>query len=146
MPRHDFDVFEATAIEVGAQQQGDLLGCEVGHQAEVDLGARDRGQDGLGTRAGVSGHDPADRAGRLEEMLLLELVPVQPAHEAGDPVDSQHALVVEGQTLQQRAVGRGGRAHRIHETVDRDLVGVVLQRRERPDQPPRRVRHDRREG
>src|SRR5436309_2566002 len=43
------------------------------------------------------------------------------------------------------AVGSGRRPHRVHETVDGDLVIAVLERRERPDEPPRRVRDDRSE-
>src|SRR5712691_7368011 len=126
-----------------AQERGDLLGCEIGHKTKVDLRARDRGQDGLRTGAGVARDHPADRARRLHEVFLLELVAFEAADESLYPVDAQHAALVEWEPFQELAVGGGRRSHRVHETVDGDLVARVLERRERPDQPPGRARDDR---
>src|SRR5438128_7419402 len=143
MTRPDLDVFEAATVEVCAQERGDLLGCEIGHKTKVDLCARDRGQDGLRTGAGVARDHPADRARRLQEVFLLELVAFEVAHESRDPVDAQHAALVEWESFQELSIGGGRRSYTLHETVDGDLVARVLERRERPDQPPGRVRDDR---
>src|SRR5438045_6810764 len=59
VPGDDLDVFKAAPIEMRAQEFGDLFGREIGDEAEVDLRAGDRGQNGLRTRSGVAGHDPA---------------------------------------------------------------------------------------
>src|SRR6184192_907783 len=76
---------------------------------------------------------------------VFEPVPVYPdtmphivhvTDKVRDPVDAQHAGLVERHALELRELGRAGIAHLIHEAVDRDLVALVLQRRERPDQTP----------
>ena len=77
-------------------------------------------------------------------MLSFELRTVHVTDKVRDPVDAQHAGLVERHALELRELGRAGIAHLIHEAVDRDLVALVLQRRERPDQTPGRVRNDRR--
>src|SRR5436309_522880 len=99
MAGDDFDVGESSTVEVGAEERRDLLGREIGHQPEVDLRARHGGQDGLRARAGVARNDPADRAGWLVKMLLLERGTGEAPNEALDPVDAQHGLLVERQAL-----------------------------------------------
>src|SRR5438093_6462204 len=78
-------------------------------------------------------------------MLPLELDPGEPSVEALDAVDAERRGLVEGQPLEQGQLGRARRADLVHEAIDRDLVALVLERRERPHQAPRRIRNDRRD-
>src|SRR5439155_1480190 len=78
-------------------------------------------------------------------MLPLELDPGKPSVEALDAVDPERRGLVEGQPLEQGQLGRARGADLVHEAIDRDLVAVVLERRERPHQAPRRIRNDRRD-
>ena len=78
-------------------------------------------------------------------MLPLELDPGEPSVEALDAVDAERRGLVEGQPLEQGQLGRARRADLVHEAIDRDLVALVLERRECPDEAPRRIGDDCRE-
>src|SRR3989475_12364510 len=78
-------------------------------------------------------------------MLPLELDPGKPSVEALDAVDPARGGLIEGPPLEQGQLGRARRADLVHEAIDRDLVALVLERRERPHQAPRWIRNDRRD-
>src|SRR5207248_10655303 len=102
MTRNDLDVAEPASIEVSAKEGRHLLGGEVGHEAKIDLRARERGKDGFRPGAGVAGDDPADRAGRLVEVLSLQRESTEPTDGSRNPVDAEHRTLVERQPLEER--------------------------------------------
>ena len=144
--RRDRDVAEAPLVEVLAEQVAHELGREVWHEPEVDLRARDGGEDRLRSRALVARCQAADRAGRLEEVAPLERGPGQAADEAVDAVDPLPAGLVERQPLEDGKIRSARLADTVHQPVDGDLVALVLQRGEGPHQAPCGVGHDPSDG
>src|SRR5437867_856094 len=82
--------------------------------------------------AGVTRDDPADRAGRLEEVLPLERAALEAADELRYAVDGESPPLVERDAVEGGEIGGAGRPDLVHEAIDGDLVAAVLERGERP--------------
>ena len=62
-------IVEALVIQMVLQLKNDLFGVLVGHKAEVNLRARQGGEDCLRSRSLVAGCEPTDRACWTEYLL-----------------------------------------------------------------------------
>jgi len=75
-------------------------------------------------------------------VLLQEFQAAQAADEARDGVFGLELLLLEGDGGQQRQLLGCGRGHVGHQAVHSDVILLVLEAGQGPDQPPGRVGHD----
>src|SRR5437899_1512170 len=140
----ELDVAEPLRSQMLPEFRELRLLLHVRDQAEVDLRFRDRGVHGLRALLDVPTHEAANRASRGIDQAPEQLEIAPAADEFGDAPELFEGLRLEGARAQVPQLA-GARAPRVRVPAgDLDSTLRVAQRHERVNQPPRRVRRDRR--
>jgi len=133
----DRDASEAAGVEVAPKLGADVVGVLVGDEAEIDLGGGARRDDRLGALTLVAGSDPGDvRGGR-------EVGTADIGHAAQEAVEAELIADVGRPRRHRREellLARARRPDVVVKAWDQDSLIGRFEARQRPDQPPRRVR------
>src|ERR1043165_1132451 len=139
----DLNVSETAHVEVFAQKLDHQLGGKIRHETKIQPRHRGARQDRLGACFGVTGVNAADRAGWTKDMFFDERVSLHRADPVADAKLAFETHLVEFDRFQHFRVFVTDRRNVRGEAVDRDHTLWRRDCRERLDQAPRGIRHDR---